>query len=150
MSYLKISMKDNFSSAMMKKLQEAGPRAAHDVAAQVAKDTEPFVPASGSQAGMYHRTQVVDGQIIYPGPYAQYLYYGRVMVFEDPPYLRTVNGKEVLSHYGQKKKPIDKPLKIKKHHHPKAQSHWFEASKAQNMEKWERKAADAIDRELDK
>lgn len=148
MSYLKISMKDNFSAALMKKLQEAGPKAAHAVAVQVQKDTEPFVPARTES--LANRTQVIDGQIIYPGPYARYLYNGRVMVFEDPPYLRTVNGKEVLSHYGQKKKPIEKPLKISKAVNPKAQSHWFEASKAQNLEKWEKKAAEAIDHELEK
>ena len=143
MSYLKISVKDNFSAALMKKLHEAGPKAAHAVAVQVEKDTEPFVPASQSKS-LATRTQVVDGSVIYPGPYARYLYNGRVMVFEDPPYLRTVNGKAVLSHYGQKKKPIEKPV------NPKAQAHWFEASKAQNLEKWEKKAAEAIDRELDK
>lgn len=149
MSYLKISVKDNFSAALMKKLHEAGPKAAHAVAVQVEKDTEPFVPASQSKS-LATRTQVVDGSVIYPGPYARYLYNGRVMVFEDPPYLRTVNGKAVLSHYGQKKKPIEKPLKISQSVNPKAQAHWFEASKAQNLEKWEKKAAEAIDRELDK
>lgn len=35
MSYLKISMKDKFSPPLMKKLQQAGPRAAHAVAVQV-------------------------------------------------------------------------------------------------------------------
>ncbi len=150
MSYLKISMKDNFSAPLMKKLQQAGPRAAQKVASEILRSTNDYVPASGAPAGLYNRAQAIDGTVIYPGPYAQYLYYGRVMVFEDPPYLRTVNGKEVLSHYGQKKKPIDKPLKIKKHHHPKAQSHWFEASKAQNLDKWVKTAEEAIEYELDK
>lgn len=148
MSFLKISMKDNFSAPLMKKLQEAGPRAAHAVAEEIKRNTEPFVPARNKS--LVNRTQVVDGQIIYPGPYARYLYYGRVMVFEEPPYLRAVNGKEVLSHYGQRKKPIDKPLKISKAVHPQAQSHWFEASKAQNLDKWVKAAEEAMDRELGK
>lgn len=148
MSYLKISLKDNFSAALMKKLHEAGPKAAHKVADMIATNTEPYVPARTES--LANRTQVVDGTIIYPGPYAQYLYYGRVMVFDEPPYLRTVNGKEILSHYGQRKHPIDKPLKISKAVNPKAQSHWFEASKAQNLEKWVKGAEEAIDRELDK
>lgn len=148
MSYLKISVQDNFSDALTKKLQAAGPRAAHTVAVQIEKDTEPFVPARTKS--LVNRTQVLDGQVIYPGPYARYLYYGRVMVFEDPPYLRTVNGKEVLSHYGQRKRPIEKPLKISKAVNPKAQSHWFEASKAQNLERWEKGAAEEIERELNK
>lgn len=150
MSYLKISMKDTFSDSLMKKLQEAGPRAAHAVAAQVAKDTEPFVPASGSQAGMYHRTQVIDGTIIYPGPYARFLYNGKLMIDPDTG--------SAWARKGATKVVTGKDLDIKGKYskdgknapHPDAQSHWFEASKAQNLEKWTRVAGRAIDRELDK
>lgn len=149
MGYLKISIRDDFSGALMKKLSQAGPRAAHALANQIAKDTEPFVPASGSQAGLYNRVQVVDGTIIYPGPYARYLYHGKVMVFKDPPYLRTINGKEVLSHYGQHKHPIERPLEIKTHHHKDATDHWFEASKSMNMDKWTRVARRLVKDELD-
>lgn len=150
MSYLKIRIDDNFSKPLAEKLKQAGPKAAHTVAEQIATDTIPFVPASGAPAGLYNRTQVVENRIIYPGPYARYLYYGKVMVYKDPPYLRTVNGKEVLSHYGQKKYPIDRPLKIKKHHHPQATDHWLEASKAQNLDKWVETAGEAVERELGK
>ncbi len=149
MGYLKISIRDDFSDALMKKLSQAGPRAAHALANQIAKDTEPFVPASGSQAGLYNRVQVVDGTIIYPGPYARYLYHGKVMVFKDPPYLRTINGKEVLSHYGQHKHPIERPLEIKTHHHKDATDHWFEASKSMNMDEWTRAAGRLVKDELD-
>ena len=38
MSHLKISMKDNFSAALMKKLHEAPPRAGHAVAVQIEKE----------------------------------------------------------------------------------------------------------------
>lgn len=142
MSYLKISMKDKFSPPLMEKLQQAGPRAAHAVAVQVESDTEPFVPASGAPAGMYIRTQVVDGQIIYPGPYARFLYNGELMI--DP-----TTG-SAWAPKGATKVVAGKDLDVKKNHHDKAQAHWFEASKAQNLEKWERVAGRAIDRELDK
>lgn len=146
MSFLKISIRDDFSDSLMRKLDEAGPRAAHALADKIARSTEPFVPfLTGSQA---ERTQVVGNKIIYPGPYARYLYYGKVMVYRDPPYLRTINGKQVLSHYGQKKYPIEKPLKYTKSFHKNAQSHWFDASKAQNMDEWTREAEEAIAREL--
>lgn len=132
----------------MRRINEAGPRAAHTVAAEIQRTTEPFVPASGAPSGMANRTQVNGDTIIYPGPYARYLYYGKVMVFTDPPYLRTVNGKAVLTHYGQRKSPIDKPLKIKQSVNPKAQSHWFDGSKARNKQQWIRTAEEAIEREL--
>lgn len=142
--YLKISLKDNFSAALMKKLQEAGPKAAHAVAVQIEKDTEDFVPASGAPAGMYNRTQVVDGQIIYPGPYARFLYNGKLMIDPDTGSAWARKGaKKIVS-------PSGKDLDIKKHHHGKAQSHWFEASKAQNLGKWVRVAGKAVGSELDK
>lgn len=142
MSFMKISMKDNFSAQLMKKLQQAGPRAAHAVAVQIQKDTEEFVPASGSPAGMYERTQVVENMVVYTGPAARMLYNGKLMI--DP---------ETGSSWARKgatKVVTGKDLDIKKHHHSKAQSHWFEASKAQNMDKWDRVAERAIERELEK
>ena len=140
MGYLKISMKDNFSAALMKKLQEAGPRAAHAVAVQIEKDTEPFVPALTKS--LVNRTQVVDGQIIYPGPYARFLYNGKLMIDPDT--------KSAWARKGATKVVTGKDLDIKKDVHSQSQSHWFEASKAQNTEKWERVAGRAIDHELNK
>lgn len=105
------------------------------VAVQAAQDTADYVPMlTGS---LTNRTQVKDGQIIYPGPYARYLYYGKVMV--DPktgsPWARK----------GRKKEPIDnKYLTFNKSSHKNAQAHWFEASKAMNLEKWKQVAAKAV------
>ena len=81
MSCLKISMKDNFSAHMMKKLQQTGPRAAHAVAVQVEKDMEPFVPARTKS--LANRTQVVDSLVIYPGSSARILYNGKLMIDPD-------------------------------------------------------------------
>lgn len=141
MIYLKISMKDNFSAALMKKLQQAGPRAAQKIANEIASDTEPFVPASPNKS-LVNRTQVVDGQIIYPGPYARFLYFGKLMIDPDTG--------SAWAPEGASKVVTGKDLNISQAVHSQAQSHWFEASKAQNMEKWERVAGRAIDRELDK
>lgn len=140
MSYLKISMKDTFSDSLMKKLQEAGPRAAHAVAVQVEKDTEPFVPALTKS--LVDRTQVVDSVVIYPGPYARFLYNGKLMIDPDTG--------SAWAPKGATKVVTEKDLDIKKDVHSQAQSNWFEASKAQNLEKWTRVAGREIDRELDK
>lgn len=140
MSYLKISMKDNFSAPLMKKLQRAGPRAAHAVAVQIESDTEPFVPARTKS--LANRTQVVDGSVIYPGPYARFLYNGKLMIDPDTG--------SAWAQKGATKVVTGKDLDIKTDVHSQAQSKWFEASKAQNMGKWERVAGKAIDHELDK
>lgn len=140
MSYLKISMKDNFSASLMKKLQEAGPMAAHAIAVQVEKDTEPFVPARTKS--LANRTQVVDSSVIYPGPYARFPYNGKLMIDPDTG--------SAWAQKGATKVVTGKDLDIKKDVHSQAQSHWFEASKAQNLEKWERVAERAVNRELEK
>lgn len=155
MSYLKIRMKDDFSTALMKKLGVAGPKAAHAVATQVQRDTEPFVPASGSPAGMYNRTQVVENQVIYPGPYARYLYYGVKMVNsatgKGPMRFFDKLGNEVIVFpKGSKLRPTSEPLNISKAHHSRATAKWFEASKTQNLGKWVRVAGKAVNSELDK
>lgn len=152
MSYLKISIKDNFSAGLMKKLQEAGPRAAHAVAVQVEKDTEPFVPALTKS--LANRTQIVDNQIIYPGPYARYLYEGKVMVDsttgKGPMKIVGKDGSEVIRfRKGAKLRPTDQPLDIKTDVHEDATDHWLEASKIKNLDKWTRAAGRLVKDELE-
>lgn len=104
------------------------------VAAQVLKDTSPFVPAlTGS---LDQRSHVEGNTVVYPGPYARYLYYGKLMV--DP------NTGSSWASSGATKVLTDRDLVFNTSMHAQAQSHWFEASKAQNMNKWERVAAKAV------
>lgn len=119
---------------LAKRVAAMGTKAEHTVALQVAKDTSPFVPAlTGS---LDERTQVDGGTIIYPGPYARYLYYGKVMV--DP------NTGSTYAPKGGVKVLTDRDLVFTKSVHPQAQAHWFEASKAQNLEKWLETAKKAV------
>ena len=118
-------------SPIVAKLTNNREKAAHAIAVQAQKDTEPFTPAlTGS---MSQRTRVIGNEIIYPGPYARYLYYGKVMV--DP------NTGSAFAPKGQHKVLTDKNLVFNTSVHGQAQSHWFEASKAENLEKWARVAA---------
>ena len=56
-------------------------KAEHIVAMRVASDTDPYTPAlTGS---LNQRTRVVGNSVVYPGPYARYLYYGKVMMDEN-------------------------------------------------------------------
>lgn len=88
------------------------------LANEVLKDTDPYVPALTGSLSM--RSHVDGNMVVYPGPYARYLYYGKVMAGPK---------------YGPKY-ATDKDLVYTKSMHPNAQSHWFEASKAQNLKKW--------------
>lgn len=111
-------------------------KAEHILALQVQKDTKPFVPfLTGS---LDERTKVEGNTIIYPAPYARFLYYGKVMI--DPDTGSTWAPK------GWKKVVTDRNLVFTTDFHPQAQSHWFEASKAQNKEKWLRVAEKAVGR----
>lgn len=152
MAYLKINIRDSFSDVLMRKLEQAGPRAAHALAVEVARDTEPFVPALTKS--LANRTQVVENQIVYPGPYARYLYEGKVMVDaatgKGPMRIVSKDGSEVIRfHKGAKLKPTDRPLDIKQDVHKNATDHWFDASKAQNLEKWIRVAGRLVKDELE-
>ena len=88
------------------------------LANEVLKDTDPYIPALTGSLSM--RSHVEGNMVVYPGPYARYLYYGKVMAGPK---------------YGPKY-ATDKDLVYTKSMHPNAQSHWFEASKAQNLKKW--------------
>lgn len=122
--------------AIKDKLAESCTRAESIVGQQVIKDTAPFVPAlTGS---LTIRTRLDGNKIIYPGPYARFLYYGKVMV--DPQTGSTFAPK------GGTKVLTNRDLVFSKAMHPQAQSHWFEASKAQNLDKWVRIAEKAVEK----
>lgn len=122
--------------AIKDKLDESCTRAESIVGQQVIKDTAPFVPAlTGS---LTIRTRLDGNKIIYPGPYARVLYYGKVMV--DPQTGSTFAPK------GGTKILTNRDLVFSKAMHPQAQSHWFEASKAQNLDKWIRIAEKAVEK----
>lgn len=122
---------------ILETLASCATRAEHIVAHQVKKDTERFVPMrTGS---LRQRTRVVGNQVIYPGPYARYLYYGKLYV--DPVTGNPFAGKGVT------KVPAT-PERDLIYHHPGTCSHWFEVSKTRNIDKWLRTAQKAVNDEL--
>lgn len=131
---LKIRVDTSGFDGMGKRLAERCARAEHAVAVQAEKDTRPFVPALTKS--LSNRTRVVGNAIVYPGPYARFLYYGKAMI--DP------NTGSTYAPKGGTKVAIDKDLVFTQSVHPQAQSHWFEASKAQNLGKWVRTAKKAV------
>lgn len=104
------------------------------LAQQAMKDTDRFVPAlTGS---LSQRTRVKGSQIIYPGPYARFLYHGKLMVDPDTgsPWAQP----------GATKTLTDRNLVFSKAMHADAQAEWFEASKAVNLNKWKKVYKDAL------
>ncbi len=131
---IKISVHTNGFDAAKEAIAKACTRAEHVLAEQIEKDTQPFVPMlTGS---LTQRTRVDGSAVIYPGPYARFLYYGKVMV--DP------NTGSTYAPKGGTKVVTDRDLVFNQIMHPQAQSHWFEASKAQNLGKWVRVADKAV------
>lgn len=137
---MKFAMRDNFTKGIAKKLGTVASRAEHTLAMQVQKDTEPFVPAMTKS--FVNRTHTFGNQIVYPGPYARYLYRGKVMVDaktgKGPMKIVGEDGSVVIRfRKGATLRPTDRPLEISKSIHKDATDHWFEASKAKNLDKWE-------------
>lgn len=133
---LKFSVDVSGMDEVKRHLARACGRAESVLAQQVMKDTTPFVPSSGAAAGLMNRTRVIGNSIVYPGPYARYLYLGKLMV--DP---------ETGSSWvrkGEHKVVTDRNLVFRTDVNPQAQAHWFEASKAQNLDKWVRVADKAV------
>ena len=131
---LKFSVHTEGLDAIKDKLAEGCTKAEHTVALQVRKDTSSYVPALTGD--LDRRTRVDGSKVIYLGPQSRYLYYGKLMV--DP---------ETGSSYAPKggtKVLTDKDLVFSKAVHGQAQSHWFEASKAENLEKWVRVSDKAV------
>lgn len=133
---MKFTVHTNIGESLTHALASKCSEAEHIVAEQAKKDTEPFVPMlTGS---LNQRTRVDGNTIIYPGPYARFLYYGKVMV--DP------NTGSTWAPKGGTKVVTDRNLVFTHDFHAQAQDHWFEASKAQNLEKWLRVAKKAVSR----
>lgn len=114
------------------------------LAIEVMKDTVPFVPAlTGTFSNM---TRVIGNQIVYTGVMARYLYEGKVMVDSVTGKGARYMGEEIGYRHrrGATLVPTDRDLNYSKSMHPKATSHWFEASKAKNLDKWVKMAGNLI------
>ena len=96
-----------------------------------------YVPWDSGTLGKsaYGATQIGSGEVIYPGPYAHYLYYGEVYgpnipVFEDDSGIPT----RFFSPPGKKKHPTGRALQYKTDVNPLAGSFWFERMKADRLQ----------------
>jgi len=141
MAALKFTVHYKGLDAMKSKLAHSATPAEHKVAETFARLTTPFVPM---KTGVLNNTTQVHGNLIVYGgtgaPYARFLYGG--VVYIDPKTGSTWAKK------GERKVKTNRALKISQAVHPKAQSHWAEASMKQNMKRLEEAAAKAVLDEL--
>lgn len=134
---ISIELKKNFDPDL---LSGRATKTEKMLAWQIHKDTRQFVPAKTSS--LSNRSYVKGSYIIYPGPYARYLYYGARMVNA-----KTGKGPMNIPEVGYRwpkgaiLRPTKTPLNISTAVHKDATSRWMEASKARNMEKWKKVAA---------
>lgn len=117
----------------IEKIETKLKKANKELTKKVAKDTESkFLPwLNGSLA---KRTRIFDDKIVYPGPYAHYLWEG--VVYVDPQTgaagFRLPDG-TWRARTGVKKVASGKALVFTK---SSAQPHWIEPAKAEFMPKW--------------
>lgn len=141
------TIKDDITEEIAEIIARRTSKAEYILTVQVQKDTSPYVPfRSGS---LDQRTRIAENTIIYPGPYARYLYYGVKMVDSEtgkgPMKYVDQHGNEFFRfRKGATLTPTKEPLTYTKDYHKLAGPHWFERSKAQNIEKWIRTAERAV------
>ena len=106
---------------------------------QVLHDCRPFMPfQTGS---LSQRSYADENRVVFPGPYARYLYMGKVMVDsvtgKGPRKIPDGAGGYVLRFMkGATLVPTSRRLNYSTQSNPGATDHWFDAAKAQHGEEW--------------
>ena len=144
--HAKFELKD--TNHMLKKfhMEDRGRmQAAIDTA--VLRYSEMYMPMdSGSLiARSYSATVIGSGRVVFPGPYAHYLYHGEVYgpnipVFEDDSGVPT----RWFSPPGRKKTPTGRSLTYATDVNPLAGSFWFERMKADHLEDIKKEALASV------
>ena len=144
---MRFTVRNDLTEAVAAALAKRSNAAEHLLATQVQKDTSPYVPFKTGK--LDQETRVIGNTIIYPAPRSRYLYYGMKMY--DPATGKGAmhyidrHGNEVFRfRYGAKLRPTSEPLTYTKDFHKLAGSHWFERSKANNLQKWLQYAKRAV------
>lgn len=106
-----------------------------------------YVPWETGSLGKsaYSATVAGSGMVVYPGPYAHYMYYGEVYgpnipVFEDDSGVPT----RWFSPPGRKKTPTGRSLTYATDVNPLAGSFWFERMKADHLEDIKKEALASV------
>lgn len=125
---------DRFSKQFKEAQQWLGDR--------VLEDCKPYMPHLTGNFQQRSHTENGGARVVFPGPYARYLYMGKVMVDKvtgrGPMKIYDAPGGSYILRYreGAELIPTDRPLQYTKQHHPQATDHWFDAAKAKHQDYW--------------
>ena len=108
---------DRFSKQLTQAQQWLGDR--------VLEDSKAVMPHLTSNLQQRSHTEDGGRKVIFPGPYARFLYGGKVMVGE-------ITGSP-WAQKGERKVLTNRPLQYS---NPQATDHWFDTAKAQHGEYW--------------
>lgn len=115
---------------------EAGGQMQEVIDEKVIEYSIPYCPFdTGTLAySPYIASMIGSGRVVYPGPYAHYLYHGEIYgpnipVFDDDSGEPT----RFFSPKNRKKYPTGRPLHFSPDKNPNAQAHWAEVAKANHM-----------------
>jgi hypothetical protein len=124
---ISVSVKSNVLENRISKAQK-------DFTNQIMIDCNDYVPfRQGILSNSVHVEN--DKEIVWNGPYARFLYYGKVMVDERG---------STWARKGGKKHVIDRDLKYSKEGHLNAGSFWFERAKKVYQDNWIKLAKKAV------
>ncbi|MCI9484973.1 MAG: hypothetical protein HFH27_11045 [Clostridiaceae bacterium] len=140
---LKFTVQTEGMSEIAKSLSGSASQAEMAVAQQIKKDTEPYVPMLTGE--FRRRTMIAGNRIIYPGPFARYLWEGFKMVDSAtgrPAFY--IKGVGFRFRSGARLEKTTKRLVYTKTSPIQASDHWFDKSEAQNKERWLRTADKAV------
>lgn len=111
------------------------------LADRVLEDCIPFVPMQTGSLIQRSYTEAGGRRVVFPGPYARYLYGGLVMVDAEtgkgPMKIPDGTGGCLLRfRKGARLVPTDRKLDYSTAAHPQATDHWFDAAEAVNKDYW--------------
>lgn len=141
---MKIKMKAHFDSKLFDKDTllaqfhlEKGGIVQQTIDKEVIEQCAPYCPwETGAMALLaFSATQIGSGEVVYPGPYAHYMYYGEVYgpnipIFDD----NTGDPTGFFSPPGIEKTPTGRELQYSKDVNPLAGPFWCERMKADHMD----------------
>lgn len=108
----------------------------------VLEDCKPYMPLRTGNLIQHSHVEDHGRRVVFPGPYARYLYGGVVMVDRDtgrgPMKIPDGPGGGYVLRFkkGAKLIPTNRPLSFTKTFNPQATDHWFDAAKAANIDYW--------------
>lgn len=117
----------NLQKSLASRGIEAHGRAQKFLDEEVLKTSEPYVPmdTGALKKSGINGTVIGSGKLVYNSPYARYQYYGKLMVGKAP---KTLTNIPLQYHSGDSRRG----------------AFWFERAKADHLESWIRKTAQAV------